>query len=222
MLMPNYYFANEFSEFDYLLKSRFKTKVHVEKGTTIIHPGDTRKEYYYVVCGKATFILRHEDGGAKASSVRAAGSIFPLFYTYSSTSVESILEVRAQTAMDLLVIPRDDLHKLMLEFPEIAIAMCNAYGKYTTLLLHDSADTQFESARIRVCNFLALRALASGDVLTATHDCISEFTGITRATVSRILSDLNQQGIISTGRQKIEILSRELLLAECSYAINQP
>ena len=221
MLMPNYIFENDFIEFEQLFRTRFPDTIHVKSGQVIIGPEDPRKEYYYVIHGRASFVLRHEAGGAKVSSVRGQGTIFPLFYNFPSTNIERVLEVKARSNMELIVMPREDLLNLMLETPGIGVAMCDAYGKYTTLLLHEMTNILFDSVHIRVCDFLALQTQTSGDHISMTHDDIAELTGTTRATVTRVLNDLKNNEVISMSRKKIHILSREKLLAGCSYAVNQ-
>lgn len=220
MLMPNYIFEDDFIEFEPLIKSQFPNSIHVKKGHMIIDPNDIRTKYYYVLKGQASFVIRHEDGGAKVSSIRGKGSIFPLFYNFKRTNMEKILEVKARTDMELIVIPRSEFLRMMLENSGIAMAMLDAYGRYTTLLLHDMSNILFDSVYIRICNFLALQTLVSGDVVNMTHDDIAEVAGTTRATVSRALNILKCRNVVSISRQKICILSREKLLSGCSYAVN--
>jgi len=216
--MPSFLFTGEFSAFEHVFKERFSNIKRVKKNCTIIDLTDDRsKNCYYVLSGTASYVLRHENGYAKVSSLRGPGTIFPLYYTYSSTNMESSLEVTALSNMELIDIPKAELLKLMIEIPRIGIAMCDAYGKYATLLLYDMSSQLFESANIRVCSYLYIQQLSFGRILQMTHEEIGDVTGITRATVSKILSDLRKEGIVKTGRNSITIESPAKLLKYCSY-----
>lgn len=218
MIMPNFMFSGEFAAFEDVLKERFPNVKRFKKGDIIIGMNDDRsKNCYYVLSGTASYILHHENGGTKISSLRSKGTIFPLYYTYSSTNMESSLEMTALSDMVLIDIPKKELYDLMVEIPEVAIAMCDAYGKYTTLLLYEISSQLFESANNRVCSYIYIQHLSSDNIINMTHEDIGEATGVTRATVSRILSTLKKKGIISTSRSHIKVESSDDLLDYCSY-----
>ncbi len=218
MVTPNFLLSGEFKAFEPLLMERFRTVKHVKKGDVIIAmTADRSKNCYYVLNGIAAYIIRHENGGEKISSLRGEGTIFPLYYTYGSTNIEGSLDVVALSDMTMINIPKDAFFDLMIEIPRLCIAMCDAWGKYATLLLYDVSSQLFDSANIRVCSFLYIQSLSLGRRLTMTHEEIGTATGVTRATVSKILGALSKEGIVSIGRNHLNILSVERLLNYCSY-----
>lgn len=218
MIMTSFLLSGEFSDFQDLFLERFHRIRHVAAGETIIAMSDDRsKNCYYVLEGVAAYIIMHEKGGAKTSSLRGPGTIFPLYYTHESTHMERVLDVVAQTDMTLIDIPKPELMQLMVQDPQIAIAMCDAWGKYATLLLYDVSSQLFDSASVRVCSFLYIQFLTYGPHLKTSHEKIGEATGVTRATVTRILSDLVKNEIIATNRNKLTILDVDHLLEYCSY-----
>lgn len=178
---------------------------------------DRSRTCYYVLEGIASWVLRHENGGSKILSLRGPGTIVPLYYTYSSTAMEGTQEGIALSDMKLLCIPRQALRDLMLEVPHIAIAMCDAYVKYTTLLQYDVSSQVFDPANVRICSYLYIQYLSMGSAVNMTHEEIGEATGVTRATTSKVLSALAKDGIISTGRNRLTIIAVERLLEHCSY-----
>lgn len=218
MLMPQFLLAGEFSAFEPLLLKRFHNVKHFAAGDTIIQMNaDRSKNCYYVLDGVASYIMRHEDGGAKISSLRGKGTIFPLYYTYGSTNMESSLDVVAVSDLMTLDIPKKELMQLIIEIPQFGISMCDAWGKYATLLLYDVSSQLFDSASIRICSFLYIQHFSSGQQITMTHEEIGLATGVTRATVSRVLGALAKDGIITIKRNCVRIVSLNRLLEHCSY-----
>ena len=217
MIMTSFLLSGEFSKFESLFLEKFHTIRHIKAGETIIAPNDDRsKNCYYVLEGIAAYIIIHEKGSVKTSSLRGPGTIFPLYYTHESTHMEKVLDVVARTDMTLIDIPKSELRQLIMEQPELSLALCDAWGKYATLLLYDVSSQLFDSASVRVCSFLYIQFLTYGSHLQVSHEKIGEATNVTRATVTKILNNLAKAKIISTGRNKLSILDVEQLRQYCS------
>lgn len=221
MLSPNYLLAGDFLEFESIFLERFPQRKSFAANEIIIDlPDDRSKVCYYVLRGTAVYTLLHENGGAKLSTMRGVGTIFPLYYTYQSTTMERNLEVTALTAVETIVIPKEELRKLLLEIPEIAIAIIDAYGKYATILLYDNASQFFDSVKIKVCSFIYLQCYgnnANVPSFNMTHEQISKMTGVSRANVSRTISELRRDGVITTGHDRISVRDKDALMEYCSY-----
>lgn len=223
MIMPQFLLAGEFSAFEPILLERFHNRKHFSAGDTIIEmTADRSKNCFYVLSGVASYVMRHENGGTKITSLRGVGTIFPLYYTYSSTNMESSLDVIAVSDMEVIDIPKADLMQVMIDIPRFGIAMCDAWGKYATLLLYDVSSHLFDSANMRVCSFLYIQQLSSKNCIRMTHEEIGMATGVSRANVTRILGTLSKKGIISVARRRISILSVDQLLEYCSYTTSFP
>jgi len=221
MLSPNYLLAGDFLKFESIFLERFPERKTFAANEIIIDlPDDRSKVCYYVLHGTAVYTLLHENGGAKLSTMRGVGTIFPLYYTYQATTMERNLEVTALTTMETIVIPKEELHKLMLEIPEIAIAMIDTYGKYATILLYDNASQFFDSVKTKVSSFIYLQCYGNNANLPSfnmTHEQISKATGVSRANVSRTISELRRDGIISTEHNCIYVQDKDALMEYCSY-----
>jgi CRP/FNR family transcriptional regulator len=158
----------------------------------------------------------HEDEGLVQLVLRGQGTIFPLYYSFRSTSLDQVLQVIALTDSELIVIPKDELLDLMLEMPFIAIAMLDAYGKFASYLDYVLVSRLYDSVRIRVCGFLLLHS--NGDsTIKLTHDQIAKAVGSSRAKVSEVISELKKESLIEARRGCIKVLDLEELSRRSSY-----
>lgn len=217
MLKPTILLRGEFLAFEEQFKQRFQKRQY-GRGETILGFGDRRDRYcYYILKGRVSCTYLDEEGHVRTSTLRGAGTIFPLYYTYDRTSIEQTLEFTAFDNVELLVIPKRDLHQMMREDPDLAFAMMDAWGNYATYVLY-AFEMQFDTIRKRVCSFLYLHGNGHGRI-KATHADIANAIGITRENVSRTLSALRDGGIISLSRGVIVIEDRDRLLEESSYIV---
>lgn len=111
----------------------------------------------------------------------------------------------------------------MLKIPAIAISMCDAWGRYASDLLFISSDQTFETAEIRICNFLYIcchsTELSTANTIRMTHAEIGTAVGLAREQVSRILGYLKKKGVLEISRGNIQIISMEKLRNFCSEMV---
>jgi CRP-like cAMP-binding protein len=216
--MLNYFLANEFTEFEELFKERFKNVFSFKKGEIVIGLNDNRDYSYYLLNGTVIFRIVHISGKCKISTFRGSGTIFPLYYTFQETCMEHELEVKAISDIEIIKIPKKDLHNLLIQNPAIGIKMCDAYCKYATYLLFDIENSMFENYTFRVCQFLygysqSINELTNNNkCINLTHEEIGMTIGATRANVSRIISQLKKNKIIDTKRHCIHVIDEKKLL----------
>ena len=217
MLKPGVITGGEFRPFESVFLERWPHHRFCKAGEVIFGQKERgRQVCYYLISGRANSFLLHENGGAVELTARRPGSVLPLYFSYSSTAAEMVLEIVASTDCDLLVIPRSELRLLMMEKPEIAFAMIDAYASFSNYLDYELASRLFDSLETRVCNFLSLHVGRAGYV-KATQNQIAQAVGGSRVKVTVILGKLAKEGILETGRGKVTILNRERLEDRCSY-----
>lgn len=171
---------------------------------------------YYVLSGLLDSGFVHEDGSNAELVMRGQGTIFPLYYTYKEITMEQVLEVRAIERCELIVIPKDELCELMLEKPALALAMIDAYGKFSCYLDYLVANRSYGTVRAKVCGFLLLHSDEYGFV-ELSHEQIARAIGASRPKVSEALSDLKAEGVIRTHRELLKIEDFEGLRRKSSY-----
>ena len=217
MIYPNIRLAGEFKQFEPLLISTFPDIQRFKKNQLVSGMDEDRSKYcYYVLSGSVACNYIDEIGGRRCTSVRGEGTVFPLYYTYTSTSIERTLEFEAMSPVVVIRIPKKGLLKLMEETPAIAIAMLDAYGKYATYLNYLVEASRY-TLREKICSFLFLHADTNGEVW-ATHEQIADSVGATRENVSKAVVALRKEGLVATGRGKIRILDEDRIRSGSGYA----
>lgn len=224
-IIPSPVLSGDYTRVEPLLRSHFQDTVHFRKGDVIFHLMDDRsKVCYYVISGIAAFTHLHESGRSKVHSYRGPGTIFPLYYSFASATLEHTLEVTAVTEMDVIRIKKEAFCDLMCRTPELVIATCDAWGKFAINFVYESYSKAFASAEMRVCSYLYIASQSAefcdGDAVKLSHSDIGLAVGLARENVSRIMSQLSEEKIISVNRRKIKILRPDKLLHRSSQTVS--
>lgn len=217
MIRPNIRLEKEFQQFETLFIDRFPIRRRVNKGQVIYGPMDDRSgKCFYILSGQVSCTFIDDAGNERISTIRGEGTIFPLYYTFNATTIERTLEFIADETTVLIEIPKNDLVTLMEEMPAVALAMMDAYGEYTTYLIYGT-EMQHSPLQQKVCSFLALHGGDYG-VVRATHEQIAKSVGSTRENVTRILSKLQKQGIVSLSRGAVIVENPDKLNELIAYS----
>ena len=101
MLIPRYYFADDFRKFyDYFL-SQPHTERLFHKGDYLWKPGQPYDRVQYYVSGAAINFSDHESGRRKIISFHGAGTVFPGYHT-TDFKIELSLTTMALSEMKIL------------------------------------------------------------------------------------------------------------------------
>jgi CRP/FNR family transcriptional regulator len=109
--------------------------------------------------------------------------------------------------LEAVSIPRtlfDDLIAQSAVFRKFVLEIFSTRVNYLMELVNEVAFNKLDQR-------LAARLLELGPVVTMTHQELAGELGTTREIVSRLLEDFADQGIVTLGRKRIEILNRGVL-----------
>ena len=96
--------------------------------------------------------------------------------------------------------------------PELAVAMLE-YLARTVRLLSAHVDSAFLQADRRVARHLLSLSPTPDGLLRCTHEEIGSSVGVSRVTVSRVLSEFDRRGWIETGYKSVILRNRAALEA---------
>jgi len=186
----------------------------VRKGEVVLLHGDRIAALYLVAEGRVKLVASGEDGKEVILAIRGAGDFFgesSLFEEHAHDTTVIALE-----NTELLLLRREDLHRCLREIPDIAIGLLRT-------LVHRLREAD---ARIGVLTLLdasqrvahVLLELADEHDGTRilrppTHQFLAELIGVTRETVSRVMSQLAEEGLIMTVREKTMLPDRRRVAA---------
>jgi CRP/FNR family transcriptional regulator len=189
-------------------------------GTCIHRQGEILKNIYVVVSGAAkTSFVRDED--EFISGFALSGDIIGLDGVDGMTNVSTTIAV---TDSLLLSVPYAELLKNCKDFPAFNRAMINIYADRiadTTLFMEVLAKARKEA---KVAFFLTSWSIKLGtpgslatdlDFILSRRD-IADYLGIAYETLSRVLSEFCDMGMIQLSRNKLRIIDAIRLHRICS------
>lgn len=128
----------------------------------------------------------------------------------NTVSFEVFIEAVEDT--ELLLLPSAMLHGIMENNPEVELFLSRTVNSRLSDAMQAMQRVLFLSAEARVALFLLEEAQLSGkEEISCTHEEIARFIGSAREVVSKTLKGFVAEGILKTGRGKIEILDGEKL-----------
>jgi len=111
----------------------------------------------------------------------------------------------------ICVMSRNDLERLILSKPQVALRILDVTGKRLREAEERLENMAFKGIPAQLASLLLRLAEEQGsDTISGlTHQDLAESVGTYRETATQVLNDLKSEGYIDIGRKKIEILDRE-------------
>ncbi len=183
-------------------------QVHkLPRDTVVFNTGDPADAVYVVASGKVNIVVTSSEGKELILAVLGAGQVFGEMGLLDSSPRSAA--VTTATAVELLVINRDEFHRMLDTQPQIS-------RKLLTMLAQRlrRANSKMESlAYMDVAGRLARyfldlardhgQALGNGWLVVRrpTHSDIAHSIGTSRETVSRLINDFEDRlGMVNKGR----------------------
>jgi CRP/FNR family transcriptional regulator, anaerobic regulatory protein len=113
----------------------------------------------------------------------------------------------AEEQTEILLIPIDKVGLLIKEFPEWLDYIFRLYHKRFEELLETLNAVAFKKMDERLLNFIKKKSEHSGSkILQITHEQLSNELGTARVVVSRLLKQMEEEGLVKLGRNKITLM----------------
>ena len=113
----------------------------------------------------------------------------------------------AEEATEILFIPIDKVSLLIKEYPEWLDYIFRLYHKRFEELLEVVNAVAFKKMDERLLNFIKKKCeLAKSYTINVTHEQLANELGTARAVVSRLLKQMEDEGLVKLGRNKISLL----------------
>jgi len=184
-------------------------RLHVDKGQYIFNTGDDVRHFYLVESGRG--ILSREAPSGKVFTFLVAVRGMPLNAITCFRSRIRFFSARVAKRTTVLAIPCAVFKPWVLSKPDVAAGILNTMGDlidgaYTRIL-----DLIDESAEKRILNVLSMLSSRIGLDLPLTNNEVAEMVGTSRETAARIISRLQDAGLISKSRGFTTILDKRRL-----------
>ena len=112
----------------------------------------------------------------------------------------------AEEETEILFIPVERVNELIKEFPEFLDYIFNLYHKRFEELLEVVNAVAFKKMDERLLHFIKRKSeLTKSHTLYVTHEQLANELGTARVVVSRLLKQMEEEGLVKLGRNKITL-----------------
>lgn len=217
MLTPRYFFSEDFRSFDPYFRSQPHRERQFQKGEYLWAPGEPHQKLYYFLSGTAVHYADHESGRRKIISFHGPGTVFPGYHP-NDYKIELSLSTAALSPVLALEFTKEQFGRMFAENRELSRQVVSWYSMYVNLFLFETVHQEYNSTLVKLCNLLYL--LTSGQprlsAVEITQEELAELLGVSRVQLTRSLTALRNQGVLSTSRGKIQVCDRPALAALCT------
>lgn len=188
------------------------------RGETIFLEGMKSNKLFIINEGRIKIFKYTKDGKEQILHILSEGEFFGELnllregtYNFNALAIEDV---------KLCTLSKDNMRRLLLQRPEIGLKILEVVGERLSRLENLAQNLATNDAQTRIAHLLLELAQNNGHItdkgieinLTITREDMSNFTGLTRETISRKLSKFQDEGIIELiGSKKIVILDEEKL-----------
>lgn len=188
-----------------------------EKDEVIFFENDSVKKLYFLVNGKVKLSMLSAEGKEKVLTILQEGDIFGELSLFDEDPHPLTAEVMDDAR--LLIIPWNEMEKMIQERPSLAIKIIEALSKKTRLLTSQVRELVFQDAAGRLASLISRlaedfgREIEEGTVidLVLTHQEIANLIGSSRVTVTKLINKFIDEGMITIKKRKIIIIDFESL-----------
>ena len=192
----------------------------LRRGEIVVQPGERLPGLMAVVYGLVKLSLRGEHGEERILRLVGPGDTFGEARLFLDHPVP--VQAVALTDSLLAIIPAEPLLRLIETDSRFTRAMLASMSQRLNALVADFEALTLHGARERVASYLdSLAEPGSGSVavvLPAPKNVIASRLGVAKETLSRILHELAQQGLIAVKRREVTLLDRPALAAAGGHA----
>ncbi|MFZ7116064.1 MAG: Crp/Fnr family transcriptional regulator [Bacteroidota bacterium] len=164
-----------------------------------------------VVSGSIKVIRTDEDGREILLYYIRPGESCIMSFLGGIHNDTSKVKAIAEESTEILFIPIDKVNELIREYPEWLDYIFRLYHRRFEELLEVVNDVAFKKMDERLLSFLRKKAeMANSSVILVTHEQLANELGTVRVVISRLLKQMEDEGMVALGRHKITLLDKKL------------
>ncbi len=177
-----------------------------EENEVILRESSYIKAIPIVLSGSIRVMRTEEDGRELLLYYIKAGESCIMSFLGGIHDDTSKINAVAEEKTELLLIPIDKISLLVKDFPEWLDYIFKLYHKRFEELLDVVDAIAFKKLDERILDFVKNKAkLSNSKVINLTHEQIANELGSARVVISRLLKQLESEGVVELGRNKITL-----------------
>lgn len=177
------------------------------EGKTILNENAYIKAIPIVINGIIRVMRTDDDGREILLYYIKAGETCIMSFLGGLHHDTSKVKAIAEEDTEILFIPIDKVNLLIKEFPEWLDYIFRLYHKRFEELLEVVNAIAFKKLDERLLNFIKRKSeITKSQTLHVTHEQLSSELGTARVVVSRLLKQMEDEGLVKLGRNKIILM----------------
>lgn len=182
------------------------SKIYNE-GDVIINDHTYIKSIPIVISGTIKVMRTDDDGREILLYYIKSGESCIMSFLGGLHQDTSKVKAIAEDKTEVLFIPTEKLNVLMKEYPEWLDYMFRLYHKRFEELLEVVNAIAFKKMDERLMDYLEKKVKLTGsNTISITHEQLANELGTARVVVSRLLKQLETEGVVELGRNKISLI----------------
>jgi len=180
------------------------------KGESVLWEGDECQAVYFITAGMVEVYRTAIDGRAHTLRVMRAGDSFNLVPALMKEG-KNLANVRCLEQTDLLVLDRNDLKNILVQYPKFAVRVLQDLAVRLASMTGLAGELALHTVRQRTAAFLMREAenVSNEKGQHWTQDDMARQIGTVRDVIGRTLRDFEEKGLIQRDRGKISLIDRE-------------
>lgn len=201
--------SNEFSSSPDLVEKLYQYGItkNYHEGDIILDENASIRSIPIVMKGMMKVIRTEEDGREILLYYIKAGESCIMSFLGGMHHEKSIVKAEIEEDAEILFLPVDKVSLFIKEHPEWLDYIFRLYHKRFEELLDIINAIAFKKVDERLLNLLHKKSeLTNSDTINTTHEQLANELGTARVVVSRLLKQLEEDGRLKLGRNKITLL----------------
>lgn len=199
------------------LVGKWVTQRTYPRGTMVFAEGEETDGLYIITSGLVKVLKLHNNGREKTLAILNKGDILGEMTLFGSSLRTAMAETLEPTTF--LVIPKDNFRSLLTEIPALAIKLIEILSNRLKQANRQIEELVFLNARSRVINNLIYLAQEYGRpekegvtiTMPLTHAELAKLVGISRETMTKVLTELQDDGLIKVTRKRLQVINLDEL-----------
>ncbi|MEO1002243.1 MAG: global nitrogen regulator NtcA [Cyanobacteria bacterium J06638_7] len=185
----------------------------IERGKTIFFPGDPAERVYLLRRGAVRLSRVYESGEEITVALLRENSLFGVLSLLTGQRSDRFYHAIAFTRVELITAPATSLRKAIELDASVGLLLLQGLSSrilqtetMIETLTHRDMSSRLVSFLLVLCRDFGMPGSEGITIdLRLSHQAIAEAIGSTRVTITRLLGDLRQDGLLLIDRKKITV-----------------
>ncbi|WP_273436824.1 global nitrogen regulator NtcA [Synechococcus sp. UW140] len=185
----------------------------VERGKTIFFPGDPAERVYLLKRGAVRLSRVYESGDEITVALLRENSIFGVLSLLTGQRSDRFYHAVAFTRVDLISAPATSVRQAIEKDARVGLLLLQGLSSrilqtetMIETLTHRDMSSRLVSFLLVLCRDFGMPGARGITIdLKLSHQAIAEAIGSTRVTITRLLGDLRNAGLVEIDRKRITV-----------------